>query len=570
MKTIRIIALLLVLCMGISLFMACNSKEEPTEAPTEAPATDTQAPTETKKPEETKPQKEPKPITGIDTTGLKEYIDIPEYVGDKFDEVDIDLGQYSYMNVVKNTTLDEFNEYKELLETEGFLLYTTNTIGNNQFATYVTNSQIVNVMFLAYDYDESDKKNYPTATSKDHNEVRVIVDDRYEFDLPGLASDNTWEKLDGVTPSMSLLSDDEVSWPGRMGFLYQLSDGSFFIIDGGYWAGGSDSIKGRNANPLSKASMGPTVMGVLEKYAPDPNNIVIAGWFFTHIHSDHIGAFYDMSRVEEYKSKITIEKVIYNMPSSAEMANQDVSGTNLDGMLEWEETFNMAVANFEPEMLIKAHPGQKYFVRDLTMDVYTTQDILLYSTMVENGKNLETIDWHNNISVVSMINFQGKNALYLGDTHVMANKYTTNPLFRNNIKADILQVAHHGYSDTQSSLIYSFIEPKMVLWPDRRGHFDGSNPGFADNNADYYYKDGKVYDASGKEAVDSNPAYYENGKHYGWNESLGIGGVAAVGFNRLFFVEGITHVYPITDCIATVTDFENLNAYKCWDARPNK
>ena len=348
-----------------------------------------------------------------------------------------------------------------------------------------------------------------------------------------------------------------------MGFIYQLEDGSFFIIDGGYWAGG------KTANTRSKATMGPTVMGVLEKYAPDPNNIVIAGWLFTHIHSDHIGAFFDISRDREYMSKLTIEKVIFNMPSDAEMAIQDASGTNLDGMKEWIDIFNTAIANAEPESLVKAHPGQKFFIRDLSFDVYTTQDILLYSTAVENGTNLESIDWHNNTSVVTMVDFQGTKSLMLGDTHEKANKYVTNPLFRDCIKADILQVAHHGYGDTASGLIYKYIEPKLVMWPSRRGHFDGSNPGFANNNADYYYRDGVVYDAAGNVAQDSNPAYIENGKHYGWNESLGIGGVAAVGFNRLFFVEGITHLYPITDCIATLTDFENLNSYHCWDARPN-
>ena len=566
MKTIRIIALMLVICMMSATLMACNVNVEidPTETPTD---TSTQEATQggTEKPTETeKPSKGPKPITGIDTTGLKEYIDIPEYVGDKFDEVDVNLGQYSYMNVVKNTTPDEFDEYKELLEDEGFLLYTTNTIGANQFATYVTNSQIVNVMCLEYDYDETDKSNYPTATAKDHYEVRVIVDDRYEFDLPGLKSENTYEKLDSVTPSLSLISDDEVSWPGRMGFIYQLEDGSFFIIDGGYWAGGE------KADTRSKKSVGPTIMGVLEKFAPDPNNIVIAGWFFTHIHSDHTGAFFDISRDEEYKSKLTIEKVIYNMPSSYEMANQDVDSDNLDGMSDWERYFNIAIANFEPDMLIKAHPGQTFYLRDLTMNVYTTQDILLYSTDVATGLNLDTIDWHNNTSVVTMIEFQGKKALYFGDTHVYANKFVTNPLYRNQLKADILQVAHHGYSDTQASLVNKYVEPDMVLWPARRGHYDGSNPGFVNNNADYYYKDGVVYDANGNVAADSNPAYIENGKHYGYNESLGIGGVAAQGLNRLFFEEGITQVYPITDCIATVTNFNTLNEYKCWDARPNK
>ena len=580
MKSKRILALLLVLVMVSAMLVSCNGNVtiEPTDTtPTDNNGTEPSKPTDNNKPTENNTTTEkptqstgPKPIVGIDTSGLQEYIDIPDYVEGGFNFVDFDLGQYSYMNVAKRTTPAEYDDYKKLLEEEGFLLYTTNTIGDNQFATYVTNSQIVNVMLLKYDYDETNTKDYPSTTSVDHYETRVIVDDRYEFDLPGLESENVYTKDNTVTPSLSLLSDDQMSWPGRMGFLYQLSDGSFFIIDGGYWAGGSDTSEtGRNKDPMSKASMAKTIMNVLEKYAPDPNNIVIAGWLFTHIHSDHTGAFYDMSRVEEYKAKITIEKVIYNMPSSSEMAIQDASSTNLDGMTDWEEIFNTALANFEPENIIKAHPGQKFFLRDLTFDVYTTQDILLYSTMTESGMNLESIDWHNDVSVLTMIQFQGKKALYLGDTHERANKYTTNPLFRNQLKADILQVAHHGYGDTRADLVNKYIEPKMILWPVRRGHTNGSNPGYDDNSAIYYYKDGIVYDEAGKAAADSNPNYIENGKHYGYNSSTGLAGVMAVGLNSVFLDENITQVYPLTDCIATVTNFDTLNEYMCWDARPN-
>ena len=501
---------------------------------------------------------------------LKYYIDIPDYGYNEFDEEYIDLGQSSYMNVVKDTTFAEYSNYRSLLESKGFVLYTTNTIGSNRFATYVTKTQIVNVMLLKYDYDESNKNDYPKATSKDHYETRVIVDDRDVFDLPGLAEDNVYSADSNITPSLSLLSDDQMSWPGRMGFLYQLSDGSFFIIDGGYWAGGRDTSEtGRNKDPMSKASMAKTIINVLEKFAPDPDNIVIAGWLFTHIHSDHTGAFYDMSRIKEFRDKVTIEKVIYNMPSSSEMAGQDVASDNLDGMSDWEEIFNIALNNFAPKSIIKAHTGQKFFIRDLSFDVYTTQDIILYSTMVENGKNLESITWHNDVSVITMMQFHGRKLLFLGDTHEKASKYTTNPLFRNQLQADILQVAHHGYGDTRADLLNMYIDPQMVIWPASRGHCVGSNPGYVDNRATYYYKDGIVYDEAGNEAVDSNPNYIENGVHYGYDSTTGLAGVAAVKFNSMFIEEGITQVYPLTNCIATITNFETLTEYTCWDARPN-
>jgi hypothetical protein len=59
-----------------------------------------------------------------------------------------------------------------------------------------------------------------------------------------------------------MLSDNAISWPVRMGYLYQLADGSFFVIDGGYWGG--------DGNPTSKTSMSHTVMEVMKAHAPDP------------------------------------------------------------------------------------------------------------------------------------------------------------------------------------------------------------------------------------------------------------------------------------------------------------
>jgi hypothetical protein len=273
----------------------------------------------------------------------------------------------------------------------------------------------------------------------------------------------------------------------------------------------------------------------MKEHAPDPDNIVVAAWFFSHIHEDHIGAFVDMALNENYRSKVTIESVIYNMPTDAEMDYQNASGV-LKG---FARQFDNAISLFKPANLVKAHAGQKFFVRDLVFDVFMSQTELLYSTNVASGANHNSIHWHNDTSVVIRVEYQDTTAIFLGDTHVNANKFVTNPLYRNELDCDILQVAHHGYGDTGAGVIYKHLKNvKMVLWPDRRGHYDGRNP------------DGTIY--------------MENGKGYGWGSSdQADGGVfGSVGFNQTYLNKpGITQVYLKDDTCAVVTDFKNLNSF---------
>jgi hypothetical protein len=226
------------------------------------------------------------------------------------------------------------------------------------------------------------------------------------------------------------------------------------------------------------------------------------------------------------------------MPCDTEVLVQDDNPTNL---LKWMRRFDDAAKVFanqqkgtdSPLALVKAHAGQKFHIRDLTFDVYMSQSILLYSSNVESGGNLESITWHNNTSVITMINYQNTDALFLGDTHALANKLVTNPLYRNVLDCDIVQVAHHGYGDTGSGVTYKHLKNfKMVLWPDMRGHYDGLNP--------------------------NGTTYIENNKPYS--------GVVNVGFNKTYILkEGVTQVYLKDNTCAVITDFVNLNSYTMHD-----
>ena len=410
---------------------------------------------------------------------------IPKYLKKDFYIKRLDLGQNSVMSIAKETNVDEYKEYLRELETAGFTFYTDNVIGNNLFATYINDDYIVNVMFL-----------------EAFSEVRVTVDERCIFALPGLENENVYEDLGDN--SITLLSDSSVRWPGRMGYAYKLADGSFFLIDGGYWV-----------MDWNKHSSAEYIMATLEKFADDPQNIRIAAWLMTHIHEDHFGGFMDMANQEDIRNRVTIEKLIYNQSCDLEMLAHTKGDTS---QLDRARQFEAAIELWAPKELIKAHPGQKFFIRNLTMTVYSAQDLVLCAKNTATEKYITTVPEQNDTSVVTKIDFMGKTALYLGDSSFCAHRDALAPLYNKELKADILQVAHHGYGNTGGNFIYEFVEPSMVFWPVCRNHFWGQDVGYKERGLVYI-------------------------------------GVKDVSFNKILFKEGIKHYIHEEECI-TISDFD--------------
>jgi len=492
----RIISAILALCLFSALFVGCNSGVEITDGSESQSETSTETKKPTSKPKETTP-----PII-YDKEEPENPADIPDYNGEKFDFENILVGQQSVMNVVKRTDEAGYRKYLAALETAGYEFYADNKIGDNLFATYINDTHIVNVSYI-----------------KVFEQVRVTVDDRSIFGLPGLASENQYE--DTADCSLTLLSDTSVRWPGRMGYVYKLADGSFFIIDGGYTKIGDH---GNSSQPY--------IMSVLEKYADDPNDIRVAAWLITHVHEDHFGGFVDMSRDKDVLDRITVEKIIYNSPSLDALSEQSENGSAL---VSWGRILNKAIEAWEPESIIKAHPGQVFHLRNLKLTIYHSHELLLYSRLnLGNADSLwRNISVHNNTSIVSMVDFMDKSALYLADSSAVTNTYVLDPVYGTAMDCDIVQVAHHGYGDTSAGNIYKHITPEIVFWPVCKGHYDGKN------------NDGSIY--------------YENGGAYN--------GVVNVGFNKKYLMgEGVVHYYHGEECVS----FENFETWEGvrWDCIP--
>ena len=368
----------------------------------------------------------------FDDTGLTNSATLPKFNGETLINP-LYAGQSSNIYIQKNANLDNFNTFCEDLASAGFRYYTDNSINNNKFATYVTQTQIVHVMYF-----------------KVKNEVRIAVDKRGSgksgFALPALSGENAYTKT--TEPSLTMVEIDNTGYGGGMCFIYKLSNGKFFIIDSGVNASGSR---------LSSAQW---IYKTLKKLAGS-EKIVVAAWLITHVHSDHLGGLHDMANDSSITSNLTIEQLVHNEPADeVTQALDGLSPSSSNNIWAW---MNPIIQAFNIQSVIKAHPGQVLHYADAKVTVLASQDISL-----DQQASLKD---SNDVSVVTQVEFNGKKILMLGDAIKKQNAFMAE-VYGTALKSDILQVTHHGLNESGADTaegdpnsVNQLCAPSITLWP---------------------------------------------------------------------------------------------------------
>ena len=319
-------------------------------------------------------------------------------------------GQVTFGNSDETT----LTTYLGLLESNGFTRYADNTIDNNRYFTYTDKDNVVTLM-------------YPPADQR----MRVSVEPLKKTALPAKEDANTYTKgVCSTTVSQVGLwytqdpeTDENIN---GLCHVIRLEDGSFIIIDGGHE---TDVVTDQ-------------LIKVLEKQAPDRNQIVIAAWIFTHAHRDHVGAFIRIGKNMPKNWKV--ERFIYSFPNAVDA----------DGAASAQNSVDNLVNNSYPDAeRIVAHPGQVFWIRNAKIQMLFTLD-LLYPTKPE---------FYNNASLVFTIDLEGQKLMYQGDMGPEADTIIRK-LYSAALKSDILQVAHHGFKGA-SVQMHEAVRPTYVLVP---------------------------------------------------------------------------------------------------------
>ncbi len=328
---------------------------------------------------------------------------------------------------------ESFESYCTLLESEGYTLYAENEMGENSFATYSKGEINVHTYFTPH-----------------NSEMRMIVSKKST--LPWIdASDHA--KV--CEPTLTLMGLEKSGSDGGLGMIIGLEDGSFIIIDGG-------NNNKTEANDLANT---------LKKLAPDPKNVVIRAWIFTHAHGDHVGAFKKFSELYSRSGVFKVEKFLYNF---CDAASQRVYGgisytAARDGMKYWRDAVRYKMLTGE----VYRFPGCDIEI------LYCMSDFIPQIIGEEKGiSDIDKESLDNNIeTVVFRANIAGQQVMITGDTSKVCVDEICDR-YGSYLKSDILQVPHHGHNSNRyrarngTAEFYRFVNPATVLWPSSQDGFN--------------------------------------------------------------------------------------------------
>ena len=171
----------------------------------------------------------------------------------------------------------------------------------------------------------------------------------------------------------------------------------------------------------------------------------VDGWFFTHPHHDHIGAFVELIR---NNPEIRIEKIFYNFPDIEILKKY---GSRRDDELRlWTEFIELKNKYFENKVQCVESD-----------DVFSFDGIEVSVLRVYNPEI--TSDFVNNSSAVYRIDSMGKSILILGDLGEEGGEELMKNCSFEKLHTDYTQLAHHGQGGVNEEF-YKYIKPQRCIW----------------------------------------------------------------------------------------------------------
>ena len=333
------------------------------------------------------------------------------------------------MYIFEKATENDFLKYKEKFA--GTAPVQERSVQGNHFATYQIGKHLVNISYSKYD-----------------NRIRTILNENNT--VSPLMTENTGseKKTDNIIIMHGLgwgtSESDILSHQNGICILFRLSDGRFLVVDGGFNRQG-------DADDLYK---------LLVKYTPSGMKPTVAAWFITHAHGDHHATFANKF-VNSYKAAVNIESLLFNPPSKASDVNTSNERTG-------EELIISVAKGINGCKWIRPHVGDRYYIGDAVVDFYYTID-QYYP---------QTFTYYNTCSLMFSVTLGGQKTMINGDA-ANASFREAIRMFGDELKADIVQVAHHGYgtgvSDSMSTDVmqgYKYMSPTLILWPLGNEHYE--------------------------------------------------------------------------------------------------
>ena len=341
--------------------------------------------------------------------------DIPMFKGGELIGL-VDMRNSGYYLCFEKATEEGYLEYRTQLENEGYKFHQENQIGDNLYATY---------------YNDAANTTIHTYYLAREKTVRVAVD-RGTSVLP-VNEDTSKNKGPAVTDTTFTLFDFNSAYNWGNSFIMTLEDGSFIIHDGG------DNEKGVEGTELWK------LLNHLNKRKD--KKIVIAAYILSHAHKDHHEGFDAMFEAHVNDSKFVLERIIYSEAGVTQDYKFYTNGNHSTKSLT--EYAKQAKATIH-----KAHTGQTFQIRNLKVEIFFTTETVYPRSP---GK-------YNDTSMVTRFTFgegdDKQTMLITGDVQRIACE-RMEVVYAEDLKCDILQLAHHGNGGTIN--FYNYCAPSVLL-----------------------------------------------------------------------------------------------------------
>ncbi|MCQ2427880.1 MAG: hypothetical protein MJ137_05705 [Clostridia bacterium] len=402
----------------------------------------------------------------------------------------------SEMMVISSTTAAMFDDYCGKLEEYGYSRTFSNAYDNNKFAEYYDGSTRIYTYYL--------------NASK---ETRVIIDRNSTCSVSDFGYTASGDQTGTVVyqfgmpysaKGTNISNNGENKIDCGMLYIIKLCDNKLFVIDGG----GYQQFDTAEIDGLMKFMR--DITGI-----PQGQKITVAGWYFTHCHSDHLAGF--SLFLKKYYTQLTFERVICNFPTTFS------DDTVLSGHKSNLAKLSNYIANYigSDVPYLKIHTGEYFTLGNITVNcIYTHEDLVTAKT----GVSAIAADF-NNSSIVSRMDFEGIRFMILGDM----NKPAQTKILANNsastLKSDIVQLAHHVINDVR--LLYQVIKAPAVFVPQSpQGAVNGSRGtwfavarSYVEDNMLYYASEGtygiKAENGKPKEAYVRSGV--DGGAYTGWS-----------------------------------------------------